>query len=155
MTYVEAPNTFNGSGPSIFLAGGITQCPDWQAQLIEQIKGLNMAIFNPRRKNFPIKDPTAAEAQITWEFKALRQASMISFWFCKETMNPIVLFELGSWVVSQKSIVVGMDKEYSRRQDVEIQTKLSRPDIQIVYNLKDLADGVTDLYNKNLLKVEW
>lgn len=31
LSYTEAPTPYNGRGPSVFLAGGITGCPDWQA----------------------------------------------------------------------------------------------------------------------------
>ena len=34
MIYVEAPTPYQpapGDGPSLFLAGGITACPDWQS----------------------------------------------------------------------------------------------------------------------------
>jgi len=30
MKYVQAPNKYSGKEKSIFLAGGITGCPDWQ-----------------------------------------------------------------------------------------------------------------------------
>ena len=116
MIYVEAPNNGPaGKNPSIFLAGGITGCPDWQSLLMGEIQNLDLVVYNPRRKNFPIHDPSAANAQIKWEFDNLRKASMISFWFCKETMCPIVLYELGFHNNSPKPLVIGMDPEYQRR----------------------------------------
>jgi len=148
MYYVESPDTIEmGNRVSIFLAGGITNCPDWQAAIVDKIKHLELVIFNPRRKNFPIHDPTAAFAQIKWEHDHFRKSSMISFWFSKETMCPIVLYELGAWTMTDIPIVIGMDPAYQRRQDVEIQKKLERPDIKIVYSLGDLAEGITNLYN--------
>ena len=149
MIYVEAPDrTVKKGMPSVFLAGGITGAPQWQNELIASIHELDMVIYNPRRANFPIKDPSAAEKQIKWEYDMLRVASMISFWFCKETMCPIVLLELGSHLMTSKPLVVGMDKKYQRRQDVEIQTDLARSDVKIVYSLDDLADEVSKLYNQ-------
>ena len=107
MVYVEAPNLALVGSPqvSLFLAGGIQGTPDWQATMVESLKDLNLTVYNPRRKNFPIHDPSAAYAQIKWEFDMLRKASMISFWFCKETMCPIVLFELGAHSMTMKPIV--------------------------------------------------
>ena len=29
MRYVEAPLRYDGPGPSLFLAGGVSGCPDW------------------------------------------------------------------------------------------------------------------------------
>jgi hypothetical protein len=48
------------------LAGGITGCPDWQSKLINLLRNEDIVIFNLRRKNFPIHDPTAVEEQIKW-----------------------------------------------------------------------------------------
>lgn len=150
MTYVEAPNAGPaGSTPSIFLAGGITGCKNWQSDVVNDLSDIeDLVIYNPRRENFPIHDPNAAAAQIKWEFDYLRKASMISFWFCKETMCPIVLYELGFHNNSPKPLVVGMDPEYQRRQDVEIQTKLVRPEIKIVYSLGDLINQIALTYNQ-------
>lgn len=93
MVYVEAPNTIESDKKSIFLAGGITGCQDWQKKLAGDLEDLDIVVFNPRRENFPIHDPSAAKAQITWEYVHLRKASMISFWFGPETIQPIVLFD--------------------------------------------------------------
>jgi len=101
-------------------------------------------LFNPRRADFPIHDPTAAQKQITWEYEHLRIASTILFWFPKETLCPIVLYELGAWSMADKSIFVGVHPEYQRHQDVEIQTGLIRPDVEIVYSLMDLAEQVAN-----------
>jgi len=125
---------------SIFLAGGITNCPDWQQEMVELLHDTDLILLNPRRADFPIGDPNAAKEQITWEHDHLRKATMILFWFPCETLCPIVLYELGAWSMTDKLIFVGMHPEYQRRQDVEIQTRLARSDVRIVYKLKSLAD---------------
>lgn len=149
MIYVEAPNDAptGAKMPSIFLAGSIQGTSDWQSEMVKYLKDLDMIIYNPRRKNFPMDDPNAAEGQITWEFKKLRLSSMISFWFSKETLAPIVLFEYGQHTMTSKPLVTGVDPKYPRRQDVEIQTKLIRPEIKIVYDLKELSDQIAKKYN--------
>jgi hypothetical protein len=54
-----------------------------------------------------------------------------------------VLFELGSHLmVPGKPIFVGMHEEYQRRIDVEVQTSILRPDIEIVYNLNALGGQI-------------
>ena len=80
-----------------FLAGGITKCPDWQAEVIKEILRLDeedranndevatdytLVLFNPRRENFPINDPDASRNQIQWEFDALETMDMFSMYFC-------------------------------------------------------------------------
>jgi len=149
MTHViEAPKKyFDKNLTSLFLAGGITNCPDWQQELIHYLKDAeDLIIYNPRRKNFPIHDPNAANEQITWEYNYLKKCDIISFWFSRGSLNPIVLYELGMHGNSgDKLIFIGMDKEYERKQDVIIQTKLARPDIKIVYDLKDLANQIQSI----------
>jgi hypothetical protein len=41
-------------------------------------------------------------------------------------------------------IFVGVHPEYKRRQDVEIQTGLARPEVEIVYSLSALAQQVLE-----------
>lgn len=148
---VEAVNEVysveNNENIKLFLAGGISNCPDWQAVLIDDIKAIpNLTIYNPRRKNFPIGDPNAAEQQITWEFNHLRDADVVIFWFSKGSLNPIVLYELGMWGNSNnRPMIVGIDEGYERKQDVEIQTRLSRPEVPIVYSLEEMSEKIYDL----------
>jgi hypothetical protein len=137
--YVEAPNTYDGEGRSVFLAGGITGCPDWQADVVKMLTDTDLVLFNPRRVDFPIHDPGASQKQIQWEHDHLRKADAILFWFPCETMCPIVLYELGAWSMMGKPLFVGVHSDYSRRRDVEIQTSLARPDVSIFYGLEDLA----------------
>jgi hypothetical protein len=145
MKYVEALNTYDGPGKSVFLAGGIDGCPDWQADVVKLLANTNLILFNPRRANFPIDDPSAAEFQIRWEHDHLRKASSILFWFPCETLCPIVLYELGAWSMTEKPIFVGVHPAYQRRQDIEVQTRLVRPDISIVYSIQDLVKQVSVL----------
>ena len=127
---------------SVFLAGGITGCPDWQQEMRQLLSDTDFILLNPRRSNFPIHDPNAARKQIAWEHNHLRKADSILFWFCKETIQPIVLYEIGAWSMTDKPIFIGVHPEYQRRQDVEIQTELARREVRIVYSLQKLADQI-------------
>lgn len=51
----------------VFLAGGITGCPDWQAAVVRMVGDANVVLLNPRRENFPMDDPKASLDQILWE----------------------------------------------------------------------------------------
>lgn len=146
MKYIEAISTWElaPSEKSIFLAGGISGCPDWQQEMVRLLDSTNLTILNPRSKNFPIGDPIAAYEQITWEHYALRAAKSILFWFPRETICPIALYELGAWSMSDKPIYVGAHLDYSRRQDIEIQTALARPNVTIVWSLEALACQIID-----------
>ena len=148
MKYIEAPNSYEqySQGESVYLAGGITNCPDWQQEMVRLLSGTDLTLLNPRRRAFPISNPNAAREQITWEYNALRDANSVLFWFPRETLCPIVLYELGAWSMTDKSIFVGVHPEYKRRLDIEIQTELSRPDVEIVYTLSDLAAQIKRRY---------
>ena len=145
-TIIEAPNYSmklkDINNTKLFLAGGITNCEDWQKIMIKYLKNIDkLTIYNPRRENFPIDDKQAALKQITWEYNALHESSIILFWFCNTTLNPIVLYELGKWGNSSQyiPIFIGIEPGYKREEDVKIQTALARPKIKIVNNLKDLS----------------
>ena len=149
MYYLEAPNRKLPQDVaklrSIFLGGGITGCPDWQTWFLHtQVFETSGVFFNPRRADFPIGDPNAALAQVRWEFDHLRKATAVLFWFPKETLCPIVLYELGAWSMTEKPLFVGVDPDYQRKQDVEIQTRLVRPDVSVVYDLGTLGQMVRD-----------
>jgi len=142
MRYLEAPEEFNRDGKGLFLAGGITGCPNWQQAIAEQLHGSDWTLLNPRRTNFPIGDRDAAAQQIEWEYKHLRLAAAILFWFPSESLCPISLYELGTWSMTDKPLFVGVHSNYPRRQDIEVQTALVRPEIEIVYSLSELANQV-------------
>lgn len=142
MRYYEALQTYHGNETSLFLAGGITGCPDWQQDMIEKLKYSSLVLLNPRRVSFPIEEKNAARAQIEWEHLHLRKATAIVFWFPCETLNPIVLYELGAWSMTAKKLFVGVHPAYQRAQDVHIQTSLVRPDISIVASIDELAQEV-------------
>lgn len=146
MRYVEAPQELV-HGPGIFLAGGITGCRDWQAELVEKLRGVKATVYNPRRADFPMDDPDAAKEQITWEYYALNGSDCVSFWFCRETVCPIVLFELGACMERDQDFIVGMDPDYSRRQDVEIQLGLRHPEKPINLTLDDQATSIMGFIN--------
>lgn len=142
MIYVQCPQVYNGHGRALFLAGGISNCPDWQTEMASRLHDTDWVLLNPRRVDFAMDDPTAAEEQIRWEHAHLRRATAVLFWFPCETLCPITLYELGTWSASTKPLFIGLHPAYQRRQDVEIQTRLSRPDVPIVYSLADLAQVV-------------
>jgi hypothetical protein len=146
----------------LFLAGGISGCPNWQADLCERFKttegGECVTIFNPRRKGDLAKDSNAARDQILWEHHHLMEARQLLFWFPEETLCPITLFELGKYVqyysrlyntattTPADHLFIGIHPNYQRRFDLEIQLPLMVPDIKIHYSLDDLFNAVCERY---------
>lgn len=147
MIYIECPNVPAPNNPdykSLFMAGGITNCPNWQMELAALLQNVDLTVLNPRRQNFPSKEenPNIDQEQISWEYTYISAADGISFWFTDATVQPITLFELGKASVTKPNLFVGVDPNYMRREDVEIQLSLERPSVQIVYSLPDLASQV-------------
>ena len=142
---ITAPESLDNitTYPSIFLAGGITNCSNWQQNVIKRFDEPdldNVTLINPRRENFPIEDPNAATEQIHWEVKALKKADAILYWFCSETLCPIVLFELGAYATSGlKKVFIGSHPDYARLQDIQIQMGIARPNVTIHDNLESLC----------------
>ena len=87
--------------------------------------------------------------------KHLIEADIVVFWFSAGSENPIVLYEYGFHGLSEsyrKDIIVGVDPNYSRKVDVESQTKLFDPDIIIYNNLDQVASNLIDNIR---IKQEW
>ncbi len=124
---------------SVFLAGGISNCSNWQAQLPELLRETDWLLINPRREDFDSSNPAMTETQIAWEHRHLRLATAIAFWFPPQTLCPITLYELGAWSMTQKPLFVGVDPQYQRRLDVLEQTRLVRPDVRVVDSLGALV----------------
>lgn len=145
MRYVEAPQDCTCAGPelSVFLAGGITNCPDWQSEVVSLLAETDLILLNPRRKEW-VMEPEIEEAQIVWEHHHLLRADSILFWFPKETVCPIALYELGAWTFRPKKLFIGCDPEYVRVRDVEIQTRLERPSQQVMRSLGELVSQILE-----------
>ena len=139
MRYIEAPSPADGArGPMLFLAGGITGCPDWQRNAAQQMKDLRceVTVLNPRRPAMPPGDK-AHDEQVAWEYAALERATVILFWFCAETVQPIALYELGRHAARGAALAVGAHPQYERRRDVLAQLSHARPDITVLTSLPE------------------
>lgn len=151
MKLIKAPEQYvcRTSERRIFLAGGITGAPMWQDQMSEYLKDTDLVVFNPRREGFDVRQANINKEQIEWEFKNLYRSDAISFWFPYPAQCAITLFELGCWLRprAHKEIFIGVDPQYVRREDVEIQVGLARPEIKIVSSLEALAEQVTEWEN--------
>jgi hypothetical protein len=139
MQEIKAPDAARAEFKSLFIAGGISGCSDWQKEFITLLGDARITVFNPRRDIFP-SERNAEEAQIRWEFERLRSADFVSFWFPAESLDPITLFELGSAMERSVPLAIGVHKNYARRSDIEIQAGIRRPEIKIAHSLEEFAE---------------
>lgn len=143
MIAITAPEKVVGG--DLFLAGGISNCPDWQADAVNMLEEFPGVVINPRR--YTVFDENEAEEQIEWEYNALHAIPKILFWFPSETLCPITLYELG--VFSQRQhieVFVGTHPSYKRRLDVVKQLQLARPEIKV----RDTIEAVVQDYINSL-----
>ena len=132
---IIAPSTEKPIYTSVFLAGGITNCKEWQKKVIEELDRCEkISIFNPRQEHFDITDKNAAYKQISWEFERLEQMDIFSMYFCNDSTQPICMYELGRNIIRmqnrfpadwERRIVISVEDGYERVKDVLVQTELA------------------------------
>lgn len=143
MVHIVSPFGGTGNSQTLFLAGGISNCPDWQAEIIKKLQNTDLTLINPRRPGtFDPKDEELAPKQIQWEYENLFHANAVLFWFPCETLCPIVLLELGKECNTKRKIFVGCHPDYARKLDVREQLRNARPEVEVVYSLDELAKQV-------------
>lgn len=165
---------FKPNSIKVFLAGGIQKCPMWQDRVIENMLSVPMTsdidiyLINPRRKNFPINDPNAAEEQIKWEFDMLEQCDIFSMYFANtlESDQPICFYELGRNIERMKQrfpkdwmyrIVVTCETGFRRWKDVDIQTELATDDevyVNLVTNDVKMETHTRDILRAMAMVIE-
>lgn len=131
--YIQAPDDVSQATLKhrIFLAGGISNCPVWQDEIVKIVDTKTHDLINPRRQGaFENYGDIAAE-QIAWEHNALSHVNAVLFWFPSETLCPITLFELGKQLglvgdeeCGVRPLIIGWHPEYKRGFDLEQQIML-------------------------------
>ena len=140
--HIICPQELEVSSPSVFFAGGISNCPDWQSDLADLLAEENVTAFNPRRPDFPMNDPSASDAQIKWEHRYLKHATAVSFWFPKETVCPITLYELGTYTYKDTPVFVGVHPDYERDVELLALMRVHSPHLKVVRSLDELSDQI-------------
>lgn len=141
----------------LFLAGGITDCPDWQAPTAALLdKHIpNTYFVNPRRKNWNMGDSDSeSKKQIKWEFKYLYHSDVVLFWFPEETLCPITLLELGKELARGTKIYVGTHPNYQRRLDVIEQCALEDDQIKVYDSLEKMVAALIYDATATVVQVE-
>jgi len=164
MRILQSPNELSRDChdyDTIFLAGGISNCPDWQSDVIrmldDKLERHDILVINPRRIGDLARDTNDAVEQIKWEIAYIKYTMYFLFWFPEETVCPITLFELGKiaqMLSNEQSdyngtdyISIGIHPNYSRKLDIETQLPYILPDIQFQYSLEDLVDDIIEKVN--------
>lgn len=96
VTYPEKYERKDGD-IAVFLAGGISDCDNWQEDVINYLK-----LHNLRLENLVILNPRGDESKILsfdqkqiWDFDNLNEADIVSFYFCANATQSTSMYELG------------------------------------------------------------
>ena len=181
MEVIIAPNKINPYSDfklSVFLAGGITNCHDWQSEVIEYLKQyevnnkLDLRVYNPRRPNFNIETDDSEE-QIRWEYNSIKSSQIFSMYFCNsESDQPICMYELGmhlgrigyiarnclSSLYGSLNTIISVEDGYKRANDVIIQTKLACLDtikVHLHATPESHAKLIIDEYNSIMNRIKY
>jgi hypothetical protein len=142
MNEIKCPANLNDySTSSIFLGGGITDCPDWQEEICRLLSNNDVNLVNPRRSDFDVTNPNMSKEQIRWEYEHLSKCDAIMFWFPMETLCPITLYELG-FHAGKKKLFVGCHPDYKRKFDVTEQLRLVDSSIIVKDSLESLVEQI-------------
>jgi hypothetical protein len=141
-----APLVLDPTTPSVFLAGSIEmgQAEDWQTQLENALRDLDVLLLNPRRDAWDaswvqsITNPHFRQ-QVEWELAGLEAATLVAMYFGPSTRAPVTLLEMGLCARSGR-LVVCCPEGYWRRGNVEVVCQ--RYDVPLVATLAELAPEV-------------
>lgn len=159
----------------IFLAGGITNCSNWQDSLLENLKLIlkekeyfqNLIFINPKRESSILFiNEEEIIKQIKWEYKYLNQCDIFTMFFddTKLSDQPICFYELGKYVNQfqniyknnfEEHILISYKKGFRRTLDLKIQidlasnSKIKPIEInEITEYSKIVSDKIENLYFK-------
>ena len=117
--------------PSLFLAGSIEmgRARRWQDEVVKELSGLDLTIFNPRRKHWDWNlDPTvvtpALDEQVRWEQKYMEMADIVLFVLLNNTQSAISLLEYGKCYGENRSTIVVVEPGFYRRGNIVIMQNL-------------------------------
>jgi len=148
---------------TIFLAGGITDCENWQKEVIDYLKSLpeentdKLVIFNPRRDKWPkSSDTEEIRRQINWEADYIRHADIFSMYFTNTEKSDLqfCFYVLGRYagVYSRGKDIISYQEGFKRALDVEFQMSINRGGRACVNVNKNItpvqhAELIFDRYN--------
>jgi hypothetical protein len=136
MKVITAPEYYVPTNEEIavFLAGGITNCEDWQQEVIDYLKSLpeektdKLVIYNPRRDKWPkSSDTEEIRRQINWEADYIRSADIFTMYFTntEKSDQPICFYELGKYA-NNNTDIISYQEGFKRALDVEFQMSINR-----------------------------
>lgn len=135
-------NVIYPDSKTVFLAGTIDggNSFNWQEDIINECKDLDVTFFNPRRKKWETNSvSTRIECQIKWEQEHLDQADIIIMCLLDDSKSPISLLELGLYAQSGK-LLVFCNKAFYRYDNVRLTCQKYNIPLYKVENMKKVIE---------------
>ncbi len=131
MKVITAPEYYSPKNNEVcvFLAGGITDCDDWQQEVIYYLKLISedktdrLVIFNPRRNKWPKNgDSEEIRRQIHWEVDYINMSNIFSMYFTntEKSDQPICFYELAKYL-NKAYKIISYQEGFKRALDIDIQ----------------------------------
>jgi len=124
----------------LFLAGSIDQgmAENWQQEIIDELKDLDITIYNPRRLDWDSSWEQKEENknfkhQVSWELSCLEKSDLIVMYFAPDSKSPISLLEMGLFY---PKMIVCCPEGFWRKGNVDIVCR--RYNVPKVENFKEL-----------------
>ena len=158
--YIECnpPNDPTYREFSVFAAGSIEmgKAINWQTHLSKLLSTLPITLLNPRRGHWdpnakPSPDDSTFRTQVEWELNALEKASVIAFFFDKNTLSPVSMLELGLWAHSGK-VVVCCPEGFWKGGNIKMVCE--RKGIPCVGTFEEYVQEIRKMLKKQGLKIE-
>jgi hypothetical protein len=143
MKYFQAPDTYQGHTPTLYLAGPV-QYGGWRTFLAEQLGASHWVLLDPTRNNYADLDGPQRRAQIEWEVAHLRRATAAAFWLAPPTPCSMTLMELGIWASTGKPLFVAIHSRYGQDEEVRMRLAVLQPQVRVVSSLAGLAQQLFD-----------
>jgi hypothetical protein len=158
---VQFPNVnhhHNTQYLNIYLGGSINE-DDWQKNVINQLYGQYVCIYNPRRNGWKPslnqsssstydaeQDNKYITSQLSWELDNLNKSNCAVFWFQwgDEDKNTASYLQLGSCSHSGKHVFVGIHSRYKDKKTLYEYIKTFVPNAYVTSSFNNL---VTNLAN--------
>jgi hypothetical protein len=116
---------------------------NWREPLFKGLENEEIVIFDPVHWLQGMGTDNIQE-WLEWNFNHIRLSTEILFWISGKVDNMLTLLEVGHFSDKRIPIYMGCDSDYERKNELEIQMKLIRPKLKVVYDLNELVQQVRE-----------
>lgn len=137
MRVITFPNKIdlNENEIAVFLGGNVSE-NNWQKEVINFFEDLNMYdITNLVILNPGINNDVVDTDKVIWEFRAITECDILSFYFCKSDYNDNdIYYNLGKYSTIKSQKIIGVDSSYDHSEYLKALVELYNKEDNVVFN---------------------